>query len=67
MFYIASKVVFFCIAPSHLCLIALGLGVLLLMRQAGSKTGRRLVVLSLVGFVAWPICAYYMFLFIPTS
>ena len=51
MFYIASKVVFFCIAPSHVCLIALGLGALLLMRRGDSKNGRRLVFVSLAGFV----------------
>lgn len=51
MFYVFSKIVFFCIAPSHLCLIALCLGTALLVRDRHTRYGLRFVVLSLTGFL----------------
>ncbi|MEM9356591.1 MAG: YdcF family protein [Pseudomonadota bacterium] len=51
MFYILSKVVFFVIAPSHLCLIAVGLGLALQIWTAWQSFGRKLAVIGFVGIV----------------
>lgn len=51
MFYVLSKVAFFLIAPSHLCLIALGTGITLLIWTSRRRLARGLVFLGFVGLV----------------
>ncbi len=51
MFFVASKVAFFLIAPSHLCLIGFAIGLVLLSRRATQKSARRVLMISFAGFV----------------
>ncbi len=53
MFFYLSKVVYFLIAPSHLCLLALALGVILLLRDGQARMARWLLMMSLTGFVVF--------------
>lgn len=50
VFYVLSKVVYFCVAPSHLCLLALALGVILLAWRSTARLARRFLIASLLGF-----------------
>ena len=51
MFYVLSKVVYFLISPSHLCLIALASGTILAAWPKRQRISRILIVASLAGFV----------------
>ena len=51
MFYVLSKVIFFLIAPSHLCAIFLGAGLILLTWQSTQRLAHWLLMISLSGFV----------------
>ncbi len=51
MFFIVSKVIYFLIAPSHLCLLMLAGGVVLLVHGRWPGSARWLLMLSLTGFV----------------
>ena len=51
MFYVLSKVAYFLIAPSHLCLIALGAGIVLQTWTLLQRLGRWLVFTGFAGFV----------------
>ncbi|MDH3581824.1 MAG: YdcF family protein, partial [Hyphomicrobiales bacterium] len=53
MFYVLSKIAFFIIAPSHLCLILLGLGIVLLTWQSTQRLARWSLIISLTGFVVF--------------
>ena len=51
MFYVLSKVVYFLISPSHLCLIALASGTILAAWPKRQRISWILIVASLAGFV----------------
>jgi len=51
MFFLLSKIVFFIIAPSHLCLIALGSGIILLAWETTQRLARWLLMISFTAFV----------------
>lgn len=51
MFYVLSKVAFFVIAPSHVCLIALGAGIGLLTWTTFQRLGRWLLLVGFAGLV----------------
>ncbi|MGI9409479.1 MAG: YdcF family protein [Hyphomicrobiaceae bacterium] len=51
MFYVLSKIVYFLISPSHLCLIALASGTILAAWPKRQRISRILIVASLTGFL----------------
>ncbi|MGI9520161.1 MAG: YdcF family protein [Hyphomicrobiaceae bacterium] len=53
MFYVLSKVFFFLIAPSHLCLLLLISGLVLLRRRSTERWARRLLAASATGFLVF--------------
>ncbi len=65
MFYILSKVAFFVIAPSHVCLIVLGLGIVLLTFMRTERLGRWLLILSFTGFVVFGFTPFGNLLILP--
>lgn len=51
MFFVLSKIIYIIIAPSHLCLIALGLGIILLTWATTQRLARWLLMASFSAFI----------------